>query len=169
MTNRAVVIFPNFSNLHLIDEIRKQYDPLYDFIAPHVTLIFPFQSELSKKELIDHIEKQLKEIRPFELVARGINAASDGYVFLDVKVGNDQIIAMHDKLYSGILKSYHNRYIPYTPHITIARLKDEKSQKSVVEKLLDFDVEFRTVIDKITIEIIDGTEKSILEYDCKLF
>ena len=166
--NRAIVLFPNFSNLHLIHEIRETHDPLYNFIAPHLTLVFPFQSELSKEKLIEHLEKQFKELCPFELMARGITGASDGYVFLDVKAGNDHVIELHDKLYSGLLKPYHNRYIPYTPHITVAKLKDEKTQREVVEELIEFDAEFRAVIDKITIEIIDGPEKSILEYEYKL-
>lgn len=168
MTNRAIVIFPKFSNSEFIDEIRKKYDPLYNFIAPHLTLIFPFQSELTKTELIEHLENQLRELSPFELILKGVTGASDGYVFLDVKIGNDNIVELHDKLYGGILKPYHNRFIPYIPHITIAKLKDEKTHSEVVEKLSDFDVEFRTVIDRITIEIIDGTEKSILEYEYKL-
>ena len=166
--NRAIIIFPNFSNIQLIEEIRKKHDPLYKYIAPHLTLVFPFQSVLSKEELIEHLENQLRELCPFELIARGITGASDGYVFLDIKVGNDSVIELHDKLYSGLLKPFHNRYIPYTPHITIAKLKDEVTQREVVEKLIDFDVEFRAIINKITIERIDETEKSILEYEYKL-
>jgi len=167
-TNRAIVIFPKFSNSVLIDEIRGKYDPLYNFIAPHLTLVFPFQSEFTKEELIEHIKNQLGEVRPFELIVKGITGSSDGYVFLDVKKGNDNVIELHDKLYSGILKPYHNRFIPYIPHVTIAKLKDEKSHNEVVEELSDFNVEFRTAIDRITIEIIDDTDKSKLEYEYKL-
>ena len=168
MTNRAIVIFPNFSNLEFIDEIRAKYDPLYHYIAPHLTLVFPFQSELTTKELIDHMEKQLNEVGPFELTARGITGASDGYVFLDVKIGNDKMIELHDKLYKGILKPYHNRFIPYIPHITIAKINDENEYTRVVRDLSNFDVEFKTVVDKITIEIIDNSEKSLFEFEYKL-
>jgi len=168
MVNRAIVIFPDFSNLHLIDEIREKYDPLYKFISPHLTLIFPFQSDLTKKELVEHLENQLRNISTFELRARGVTGASDGYIFLDVKMGNDNMIELHDKLYEGILKSYHNKFIPYIPHITIARIKDENKHREIVKELSDFDVEFRTVIDKISIEVIDNSEKSILECEFKL-
>lgn len=123
--HRSVVIFPKFSNIQLIDKIREKYDPCYSFIAPHLSLIFPFYSELTRQELIGHIENQLIGVSPFELMARGITGASGGYVFLEVKMGNDQVIALHDKLYSGILKPYHNRFIPYLPHITMAQIQDE--------------------------------------------
>lgn len=168
MKNRAIVIFPNFSNVEAIDAIREKYDPLYNFIGPHLTLIFPFQSELTTKELIEHMENHLKEVGPFELIARGVTGASDGYVFLDIKIGNDSIIELHDKLYRGILKPYHNRFIPYIPHITIAKINNENDYGEVVRKLSDFDVEFRTIIDQITIEIIDDSEKSILEVEYRL-
>ncbi len=168
MTNRAIVIFPHFNNLKLIDEIREKYDPLFNYIAPHLTLVFPFQSELKTKELSDHMEKQLKEVGPFELIAKGITGASDGYVFLDVKIGNDKMIELHDKLYKGILKPYHNRFIPYIPHITIAKITDENEYSNVVRALSDFDVEFKTVVDKITIEIIADSEKSLFEFEYKL-
>ncbi|CAG8998137.1 MAG: hypothetical protein CENE_00074 [Candidatus Celerinatantimonas neptuna] len=78
------------------------------------------------------MEEQLTGICPFELMAKGVTGASDGYVFLDLKVGNGQMIALHDKLYSRILKPYHNRFIPYTPHITIARIQDEQIHQKLV-------------------------------------
>lgn len=168
MTNRAIVMFPKFRNIEVIDKIRSKYDPLFSYIAPHITLIFPFQSDISKEMLIEHLENQLREVIAFDLVLKGVTGAADGYIFLDVKTGNDNVIHLHDKLYSGILKDYHNRVIPYIPHITIAKIKDEKTYTDLVDELKDFDVEFSTVIDSITIEIIDATDKSIEEYEYKL-
>lgn len=165
MINRAIIIFPEFSNIQILNEIRSKYDPLCNYIAPHITLVFPFKSNLTKKDLIEHLKEKLAGTNSFELIAKGVTGASDGYVFLDVKTGNDNIIELHDKLYKGILKNYHNKFIPYTPHITIGRLKDDDKHKEVVELLSDFDIEFRVVIDKINIEIIDDSEKSVLEYE----
>lgn len=169
MISRAIVLYPKFNNLEYIDEIREKYDPLYKFIAPHLTLVFPFKSELTTAELVEHLTRNLKETVPFELVAKGITGASGGYVFLDVKVGNDNVIDLHDKLYSGILKSHHNRFIPYQPHITIANIKDDSSHRNVVEELADFNIEFRARIDRVAIEIIDGTDKAMLEYEHRLY
>ncbi len=168
MTTRAIVIYPDFSNMELINEIREKHDPLHKYIAPHITLVFPFQSTLKKDELIEHLDRNLKELTPFDLVVRGVTGASDGYVFLDVKVGNDNVIALHDRLYKGILKPFHNRFIPYTPHITVARIEDEKVHNTLVHELEDFEVEFRTVIDKLSIEVLDDCESTVLEYEYKL-
>lgn len=165
LKNRAIIIFPRFENVEVINGIREKYDPLYSYIDPHVTLIFPFQSELSTDELREHVENKLDKLDSFELIAKGITGSSDGYVFLDVKVGNDNIIEIHDKLYSGILKPYYNRYIPYTPHITVGRLNDERQHREVIESFSEFNTEFTTVISKIVIECIDESEQSITELE----
>lgn len=162
--NRAIVIFPKFDNLQLINEIREKYDPLYNYIMPHMTLVFPFVSDISTSVLAKHIKHQLAEMGKFDIVMKGVTGASDGYVFLDVKIGNDKIIELHDKLYKGLLKEYHNRFIPYTPHLTIGRLLDPDRHQEIVQSLSEFDVEFRAVVESIHIEIIDDRDKSIQEY-----
>ena len=43
---RTIMIFPKFSNQEIIDEIRKKYDPLYNLVKPHITLVFPFKSDM---------------------------------------------------------------------------------------------------------------------------
>jgi 2'-5' RNA ligase len=164
MTNRAIVIFPKFDNIQLINEIREKYDPLHHYIAPHITLVFPFGSDITTSELIEHIKCQLAGIGKFDLVMKGVTGAIDGYVFLDVKIGNDKIIEMHDKLYQGLLKKYHNRFIPYIPHLTIGRLFDADLHQAAVQSLFEFDVEFRTAIEEICVEVIDDQDQSIIEY-----
>jgi hypothetical protein len=47
---RSIIIFPQFGNdTNLIQNIRHQYDPLASKIAPHITLVFPFESEISSE------------------------------------------------------------------------------------------------------------------------
>ena len=42
MSERTIMIFPKFSNMEIIDRIRRNYDPLADLVRPHITLVFPF-------------------------------------------------------------------------------------------------------------------------------
>lgn len=164
MFNRAIVIFPQFSNVRIINEIREKYDPLANYIAPHITLVFPFESDIPANELIEHIKVALVGFDKFSLAMCGITGSSDGYIFLDVKKGNDKIIELHDKLYGGLLKEHHNRFIPYFPHLTLGRLKDEKQHQQVVTSLYNFDEIFEIEIDEVVVERIDDEEKSIVEY-----
>lgn len=41
---RDILIFPQFTNIEKIENIRKQYDELYKILPPHITLAFPFES-----------------------------------------------------------------------------------------------------------------------------
>ena len=51
-------------------------------------------------------------LHPFNIVLKGVTGSEEEYLFLNVKVGNDQIIELHDKLYSGLLKTISQPY-PY--------------------------------------------------------
>lgn len=42
---RAIHLFPKFLNSHIIDALRAKYDPLVQLIPPHITLVFPFNSD----------------------------------------------------------------------------------------------------------------------------
>ena len=45
------MIFPEFENMELIDNIRNQYDPLDKLVRPHITVVCPFKSQMSNEEL----------------------------------------------------------------------------------------------------------------------
>ena len=44
---RTIMIFPQFKNIEIINEIRNRYDPLAKLVRPHITLVFPFENEMS--------------------------------------------------------------------------------------------------------------------------
>lgn len=93
----------------MIDALRAKYDPLVHLIPPHITLVFPFNSDITTNLLNEHLQQCLVGVKPFRLVLAGIIGAEDEYLFLNVKVGNDAIIQLHDRLYTGILREYLNR------------------------------------------------------------
>ena len=168
MIKRSIILFPNFKNIDTIEKIREKYDPLYNCIRPHITIVFPFESDISTKELKNHIEDSLKGIGSFKLKLKGITGTSDNYLFLNVKKGNDEIIEMHDKLYSGILEKYLYNRISYIPHITVGKLNDNELFENALNDLENLSDEFETIIDEIYVEQIDENENSIIEFIVKL-
>ncbi len=46
MIKRCIMIFPQFENIEVIDKIRNKYDPLANHLRPHITLVFPFDSNI---------------------------------------------------------------------------------------------------------------------------
>lgn len=119
---RAIHIFPEFDQVDLIQSIRKKYDPLYTCIPPHITLVFPFESEITNIDLYRHVKQAVTGFQPFAIHLEEITASNGYYLFLNVKQGNDQIIALHDRLYSGPLASYRSYRHTYLPHLTVMNM-----------------------------------------------
>jgi 2'-5' RNA ligase len=119
---RAIVIFPAFANAAPIERLRRAYDPLADFIAAHITLVFPFTSAIATEALSAHMRRATRDLAPFEITLREITGHMEEYLFLNVKRGADQFVALHDQLYSGILTRYLAPDQTFTPHLTVGRL-----------------------------------------------
>jgi len=161
---RAIVLFPRFDNAQAIQRIREQYDPLANYIAPHMTLVFPFESDLSTDDVRAHISQALKGVKKFTVQLNGITGDfRDGYLFLNVKQGNDNIIELHDKLYSGSLEQFLFRKVTYCPHLTLGRVEQQSAFDQALKELGSFAERFETETDKISVECIDEAEHSLVE------
>ena len=91
MSIRTIMIFPEFEGMEIIDEIREKHDPLAHLVRPHITIVFPFENQMSNKHIEDILSNRLKNIHPFELVLNGISKKEDrfgNYLFLNVKGGD---------------------------------------------------------------------------------
>lgn len=51
MSIRTIMIFPEFENMDIIDRIRDKYDSLARLVRPHITLVFPFENEMSNEAI----------------------------------------------------------------------------------------------------------------------
>ena len=161
---RAIVLFPKFNNIDSIQAVRERFDPLASFIAPHITLVFPFESELSTQEIGDHVRRAIEGVKRFSVQLSSVTGDfRDGYLFLNVKRGNDSIIDLHDKLYRGVLEQYLFRKMTYCPHITVGRLEQQTKFDQALEELAGFSEQFEAEIDRVYVENIDSHERSTIE------
>ena len=170
MKEHTIMIFPKFKNIQLIDEIRIKYDPLVKLVQPHVTLVFPFKSELTDEEILRGICSSLDKVSKFKLTLKGIEKSSDSYgnyIFLKVKEGNDEIVNLHDRLYEGIFKKY-KVDIPYVPHMTVGNLKTVKEMELAYKELKNNNYQFETIVDTISVEMIGENGESIVNINYKL-
>lgn len=148
----AIVIFPEFApeQRAAIDRVRAAYDPLASAIAPHITLVFPFEATLSADDLLRHIRTSVAGIRPFEVALRGVTGQEDEWLFLNVKRGNDQIIALHDRLYTGPLAPYLSPRYTYTPHLTVGHLIRGEGFVAALDEASRLTETFQTMVRDIT-------------------
>ena len=64
---RAIILFPKFNNINIIKSIREKFDPLANCIEPHITIVFPFDSDISTEDLKCHFNTVLKGIKKFNV------------------------------------------------------------------------------------------------------
>ena len=173
MIKRCIMIFPHFKNEYLIDNIRKKYDPLAEHVRPHITLVFPFESDIETNKLKEHIKVMTSDINPFHITLSGITPSTSigNYLFLNIKEGNDEIIEIHKRLYKGILKEAYPEWlkdIDFLPHMTVGCISDLDVFKEAIEDTNNINDIFETTVEAISVEIIDENEDSIIEINVPL-
>lgn len=164
MQERTIMVFPKFSNQEIINEIRKKFDPLYNLVSPHITLVFPFKSSMPNEVLSQKLEECLKETVSFGLVLQGISRHKDiygNYIFLNVKKGSREIVEIHDSLYKDIFGEECCQ--PFAPHMTIGNLDTADKMEQAYEAVKGMDASFETMIEKVSVEMIgDNGESNII-------
>ena len=164
MSLRTIMIFPEFENMEIIDEIRKQFDPLADLVRPHITLVFPFESSMSNEELAQILEQRLADIKPFQLELGGISKQEDvfgNYLFLDVLQGVEEICRMHQVLYENEFQEF-NKGLQYVPHMTVGKLETAEELDNAYKQVKFMESTFHTEVRKISVEMIGENEESII-------
>lgn len=164
MSLRTIMIFPEFENMEIIDNIRKQYDPLCELVQPHITLVFPFESQISNEELAEILKVRLQGIKPFKLKLGGISKQEDtfgNYLFLDVLQGVNEVDYIHQMFYENEFKEF-DIGLKYTPHMTIGKLLTAELLDDAYNKIKSVDDTFSTVVKKVSVEMIGDNEESII-------
>jgi 2'-5' RNA ligase len=170
MDTRTIMIFPKFENISVINDIRKKYDPLADLVSPHITLVFPFNSELTNEELKLHLEQCLSGVHPFEIELQRFSTQEDrfgNYLFLNVVQGAELIKEIHDNLYKGRLEKFASSY-KYTPHMTVGKLASKELMDKAFDEVNKCKEKFSTTVENISVEMIGQHEESIIVIEQEL-
>lgn len=170
MNTRTIMIIPEFKNIHVINDIRKKYDPLADLVLPHITLVFPFDSELTNEELNIYLKECLSSIQPFKVELEGFSKQEDrygNYLFLNVVQGIDIIKNIHDLLYKDKLKQFDAGY-DYVPHMTVGKVSSMELLDKAFDDVNKYNDTFSTVVNKISVEMIGENEESIIVIEHEL-
>ncbi|WP_160672597.1 2'-5' RNA ligase family protein [Clostridium sp. C8-1-8] len=170
MDTRTIMIFPKFENISVINDIRKKYDPLADLVSPHITLVFPFNSELTNEELKLHLEQCLSGVHPFKIELQGFSTQEDrfgSYLFLNVVQGAELIKVIHDNLYKGRLEKFASSY-NYAPHMTVGKLASKELMDKAFDDVNKCKEKFSTTVENISVEMIGQHEESIIVIEQEL-
>lgn len=170
MSLRTILIFPEFQNIEIIDNIRKQHDPLAGLVKPHITLVFPFESPMSNEELTHILNIRLQGIKPFELTLGGVSQQEDffgNYIFLNVLQGAETLKNIHQILYDNEFKEF-DIGLQYIPHMTIGKLPTVELLHNTFRNIPLTNETFSTIVEKISVEMIGANEESIIVIEKEL-
>ena len=172
MLKRCIMIFPILTNMGVINEVRNKFDPLASHVKPHVTLVFPFESQIKSDELNRHLKSVLSTRQSFLLTLHAITSSQPGnYLFLNIDKGKKEIIDMHEQLYTGLLESFKPDWLinrNYNPHMTLGKLENEQDLNKAIEWTKGINQVFKAVVDKVSVEIISENEDSIIKIETDL-
>ena len=164
-----------------INSFRLKYDPHFNLIEPHITIVFPISDKnIDKKILIKHIEKILNKEKSFKIHLQGLEKSWDHWLNLILKEGNNQIISLHDQLYTGILTPFFRKDINYIPHIGLGLFTSKNSDYQVtnpIPQVIDSDnykialsyaetlnFDYQTILDNLELITLDDTAAKIVDH-----
>jgi 2'-5' RNA ligase len=145
---RAVLAYPPENVDEALNATRRHFDPLVGFIASHLTLVFPCQ--IDAEALTTHVAEVAGRHAPITVRLQGFAGGDGGHLMARVVVGNDALIALHDDLYRGVLRSALDRARVFVPHVTVGRVTSDDEQLSALSGL-DDEVTWRFVVDELVV------------------
>src|SRR3954447_12102020 len=116
---RAVVIVPEAETAE-VEAFRARWDPLGGSLAAHLTLVFPFDSAATIKEMEQALAPVLRRAPPFAVELSEPTLEGGEYVFLLAGRGDRELRELNRDLYAGVLDGP-TLTKPFRPHLTIAR------------------------------------------------
>ena len=151
-----------------IEPIRQRFDPLAGLLPSHITLVFPFESDLTTQDLRKHMELAVEGVAPFALTLDGITGSEREYLFLMVRRGNESIVEMHERLYSGPLQAHRLLIHTYVPHVTVGRLGSAAAFEAALASVAQLDTRIETVAHSLTVYRLEDGGRRPIEFEVRL-
>lgn len=169
MTTYAIYLTVDLPQEELLQEIRESFDPLAGMVPPHITVVFPFESDIAREELVELIDTTVEELDCF-YVEISLEAAVfvEGFCFFPIREGRDIITDLHDQLYAGSLESFLNQDYEYTPHITVGRVREEGDREEIRERTDEVNLFQTGSVRSIILERLEAEFESTTEYERSL-
>jgi len=159
----AVVNYPTLSekDFHWVQSVRQEYDRLYfDLIGPHFPLVFPTEA-VTEEELKEYVRQCIGGVSAFEVIFRCAILGDPGFqghahAFLVPDQGFSDIVRLHDRLYTGVLRDELRLDLPFLPHVGIANAPTTEECKIIVDRLNAEPFEIRGTVETVDVIGFDG-------------
>ncbi len=133
----AVVVFLPQALHEIVAPLRERFDPLYNLVAPHITLVFPFETNRPLDELTNQIKSETENQKSFlvQLESIGDFYPDSPTVYWNV-TRNDQLSELYYRLYVRLGMPIPKKQ--YLPHVTVAREISQHRLIVVKEELASY-------------------------------
>lgn len=158
----ALVHYPDIDTSR-IDELRKRYDPQFDLIGAHLTVVFPVPETVGEQNLVSHIDSVLRGWQPFQIRLKGLLRSWDDYLYLLVADGSANVIRLHDELYTGILADFSRGDILFIPHVTLGMFTEDADLRSrILIEAERMELDYRSYVDRFHLVKISDDRSQIV-------
>jgi 2'-5' RNA ligase len=151
MTLWTAVAVPRGEMMAQVEAIRLRYDPLARQLPAHVTLVFPFDSDIVGAALRSHVKHAAASASPFAVRLECIVPLDDHHLAATITTGSDSIVGLHDRLYTGALAAHRSRVHRFAPHVTVGRFGERSAVEAALKELPSTDLRIDTTITAVTI------------------
>lgn len=144
-----------------VQAIRQASDPLYfDVVKPHVTLVFG-TDKMNAQQLTEHAQHKLAGFRSFPILLDSVKVVEDDskkffHTFLVPSQGYQEIITLHDLLYTNGLAGELRLDIPFIPHVGIGTNTSKDNMNKLADGLTSKGIAIQGMIEKLSIVEYDG-------------
>jgi 2'-5' RNA ligase len=121
LPRRALAWFPSPEAFAATQAFRQKHDPLAARLAPHVTLVFPFESNLGDVQVAAHVRRVVGRWPAIPVRFGGFGHFNGDWVYRRIARGREALLELHDRLYRNAFAPFLRADLPYEPHLTIAR------------------------------------------------
>ena len=146
--HRAVIVpTPPEVDADLAD-VRRRFDPQFNSVPSHLTLVFPHR--VRSDALLRHVNSVAGGHRPIQVQLAGFAGSQNAWLFARVTRGNDDLIALHDDLYTGMLAVALDRTSIFVPHVTVGQVNGASALGAALDAV-DHDMAWEFEVQALTI------------------
>jgi 2'-5' RNA ligase len=116
-----------------IGAFRRAHYPTAHLVEPHLTVVFPIPAAIGDEVFREHVRARVSRTPAFEIRLKGIGKTWDHWLYLAVAEGREEVIALHDALYTGDLRPYLWTDQPYVPHVGLGHFAVQGDTRDPLE------------------------------------
>ena len=159
MRKLYTVAFPSLSetDARYIAEIRARHDRQVSVLGPHFTLLFGCD-RVDESAYVDHVRAVAASTMAFQFACLETAPDEDtgrGYAYLVPELGRMDLVALHDRLYTGPMAPHLRKDKRFVAHMTIGHAANLDDAASLCDELNVEGVDISGSIDALVVGCVE--------------